>query len=77
MKWLDNLKNIAISGQAGKCPVCGSENTDYICTVVKTESKDGYLDVWCNDCRSAYHVSRIQIADNMKITGEVPEDLHY
>ena len=75
MKWLENMKNIAIDGTPGKCPMCGSQNTDYTCTVVN--GKDGYMDIWCNDCKRAHHISRMKIADNMKTFNAIPEGLKY
>lgn len=76
MKWLGNLKSITDTGKAGKCPVCGSKNTDYIGTEID-KNHNGYLDIWCNDCKSAYHVSRMQITDGVKVSGSVPEGLKY
>lgn len=29
MKWIKNLESIAITKTSGKCPHCGSNNTDY------------------------------------------------
>lgn len=29
MKWIKNLESIAITKTSGKCPYCGSDNTDY------------------------------------------------
>ena len=77
MKWFENLKNISDSGDAGKCPFCGSGNTDYKCSVVEPKSGNGYMDIWCNDCGRAFHVSRMQILENMKTDGEMPRNLKY
>ena len=30
MKWIKNLESIAITKTSGKCPHCGSNNTDYM-----------------------------------------------
>lgn len=58
MKWLSNLESIATQKKAGPCPYCNSSNTDY--SIEKaTKGKIGYGDVWCNDCRRAFHISRI------------------
>lgn len=77
MKWLENLKSIAANGNVGKCPFCGGGNTDYKCSVVSPENANGYMDIWCNDCKRAFHVSRMQITDGMKIDGDIPENLKY
>ena len=51
MKWLDNITNIIATHNAGKCPFCNSENTDY--RIINLSSDIGYGDVWCNDCKKA------------------------
>lgn len=76
-KWIENLKNISDKGSAGKCLFCGSVNMDYKCTVVVPESRLGFMDIWCNDCRKAFHVSRMQVSEDMKTDGEIPKDLKY
>ena len=76
-KWLDNFKNILNERKAGKCPFCNGVNTDYKCTVVVPESRLGFMDIWCNDCRKAFHVSRMQLPEDMKTDGEIPKDLKY
>ena len=52
MKWIKNLESIAITKTSGKCPHCGSNNTDY--TFVGNVGGVGYGEIWCNDCKSAY-----------------------
>lgn len=76
-KWFDNLKNILICGNVGKCPFCGSVNTDYKCSIVQQESRNGYMDIWCNDCNRAFHLSRMQVTEDMKTDGSIPEKLKY
>lgn len=76
-KWLGNLRGIAGGEGAGKCSFCGSVNTDYKCSVVDQKSKIGYMDIWCNDCKKAFHISRMQVAEDMKTYGEMPKDLKY
>ena len=77
MKWLENLKSIGAGGNVGKCPFCGSENTDYKCSVVDPENGNGYMDIWCNDCKKAFHMSRMQVTGDMKTDGEIPAGLIY
>lgn len=77
MKWLENLKSIDTSGTVGKCPFCGSENTDYKCSIVNLENGNGYMDIWCNDCKRAFHMSRMQVTKGMKTDGNIPEKLKY
>ena len=77
MKWLENLVNIEKQKEPGKCPYCGSKNTDYRCTVVIPEKRLGHMTVWCNDCLRAYHMSRMEIPEGLKIDGEIPDGLKY
>lgn len=75
MKWLKNLETIAESKKSGVCPYCGSENTDY--SFCGTPLNIGFGVVWCNDCKKAYHISRIQIVDGYNLNKEIPKDLSY
>ena len=77
MKWRDNLINIAQAGESGKCPHCGSARTDYKCTIVVPDKRLGYMDIWCNDCLRAYHVSRMEVPEDLKTDGEIPQGLTY
>ena len=77
MKWKDNLLSISKTGRSGKCPCCGSEQTDYKCTIVVPEKRMGYMDVWCNECKNAHHISRMEISNTLKTKGDIPEGLKY
>lgn len=59
MKWLECIKSIANTNKAGKCPYCSGSNTDY--TYVLVEGQNGYLDIWCNNCKKLGHISRVKI----------------
>ena len=48
MKWIKNLESIAITKTSGKCPYCGSDNTDY--TFVGNLGESGYGESVC-DCK--------------------------
>jgi len=48
--WIDNAKLIIKSGEVGICPKCGSKNTDY--EYVTVEPPNGYVSIWCNDCKA-------------------------
>lgn len=75
--WLENLRSVSERGSAGKCPFCGSVNMDYKASIVIQMSRLGYMDIWCNDCKRAFHVSRMQIPEGMRVDGEIPKDLKY
>ena len=52
-KWTENANSMINKGEAGKCPYCESNNTDY--KIGTVANKMGYADVWCNDCKKAIH----------------------
>ena len=60
IKWLDNITNILNINKAGKCPYCGKENTDY--RLLEISNGNGYGNIWCNDCKRAYHLSLIKVS---------------
>ena len=75
MKWLDNLASIKQLHKAGKCPYCGQENTDY--RLLEISSGTGYGDVWCNDCKKAFHISRIEVSETDIREKQLPPELKY
>lgn len=75
--WLENFKSVSERGSVGKCSFCGSVNMDYKASIVIQESRLGYMDIWCNDCKRAFHVSRMHIPEDMRVDGEIPKDLKY
>ena len=77
MKWLKNMENIAKGESPGKSPYCGSENTDYNCTIVIPEKRLGDMMIWCNDCMRGYHVSRMKVPEELKADGEVPGGIRF
>ena len=77
MKWLENLDNIVKEKKPGTCPHCGSEDTDYSCTIVIPEKRLGHMTIWCNDCMRGYHISRMEVPEGFKTGGKIPEGLKY
>lgn len=75
MKWIKNLESISITKTSGKCPYCGSDNTDY--TFVGNLGEYGYGEIWCCDCKSAYHLSRVQITKEYNLNKEIPKNIIY
>ena len=75
MKWLDNLASIKQLHKAGKCPYSGQENTDY--RLLEISSGKGYGDVWCNDCKKAFHISRIEVSETDIREKQLPPELKY
>lgn len=75
MKWLKNIENISENKKVGKCPFCSSDDTDY--TLIGEVDSYGYGEIWCNNCKSAYHLSRIKISKDFNINKSVPQNLRY
>ena len=76
VKWLKNLQSLSNNNDAGQCPFCNSDNTDSAVNVVDDKTMMGYGAIWCNDCKKAFHISRIKISKDMKIK-EIPKDLTF
>ena len=75
MKWVKNLENIIKNNTPGKCPCCGSTDTDY--NTVKVVDNYGYGVIWCNKCKNAYNISRLKITNNMITNHKIPTDLRF
>ena len=76
LKWANNLKSIIDKNNPGNCPVCNGINTDYSMHIIDDKTNMGYGVIWCNDCKNAFHISRIKVSPNMKNI-PVPEGLKY
>ena len=74
MKWIKNLENLSKNGNVGMCPFCGSSDTDASFSVMDKKSNMGYGVIWCNKCKHAFKISRIEIINEMK-EKEVPRNL--
>jgi RNA polymerase-binding transcription factor DksA len=75
MKWIENLKNIS-KGDLGKCPCCGKSNIKSNFQKIKADM--GYGDIWCEDCKNAFHISRLKITDELiKNNSDKPHGLKY
>ena len=74
-KWKKNLIELSVRGRVGKCPYCKSEDTSYKVTLLDKKDNIGYVDIWCNNCKKAYHISRAEVQkDDGK---EIPKGLIY
>lgn len=65
-----NIENIAENKKVGKCPMCNSDDTDY--TLVGEINAYGYGEIWCNHCKSAYHLSRVKISEEYHTNKTIP-----
>lgn len=77
MKWAKNFDNIVRKKRPGECPYCGSDHTDYNCTISIPEKRLGHMTIWCNDCLRAYHISRMEVSEDLKKDREIPQGLNY
>ena len=65
MDWLDNLLSVVAKTNTGKCPHCGGNSIGYSYTIFDIKHNMGCCDIWCNSCLHGYHVSRMEIPDNI------------
>lgn len=76
MKWTDNFINLNKTGLVGKCPYCGKENTKS--NFQKVNSNMGFGDIWCEDCKKAFHISRLEVNDGLIKNNSIkPDNLEY
>lgn len=75
-KWIKNLQMLANDNKTGKCPFCKSENTEHSYEVINQNTHMGYGAIWCNDCKKAFHMSRVEILPDMRVSN-IPNDLDY
>ena len=66
LKWIKNLESIIDKNTPGNCPVCNTINTYYSMHIIDNKKNMGYGVIWCNDCKNAFHISRIKVSSNMK-----------
>lgn len=75
MKWKNNMISMCETGKTGVCPYCGSNKTDHCFTIVQDDF--GYGDIWCQECKRGFHVSRARISPAMKKSGKMPKGIKY
>lgn len=73
-KWMKNLISFAERGEVGECPYCDSDDTAYNAT--RNNGNIGYAVLWCNHCKRAFVISRLEITDVMNNSQEIPKGLH-
>lgn len=75
-KWLNVIASIRDGNYDVICPVCRAQSVQYKETLLD-ESGLGYADVWCEECRNAFHVSRGTFQKPIATTDIVPKGLKY
>ncbi|MEE3449836.1 MAG: hypothetical protein VZR27_03910 [Acutalibacteraceae bacterium] len=73
MKWIKNIENIAKINSPGNCPYCENSDTEY--TAVRIYKNLGYAVVWCNKCKRACNISRMEITDKTIVGKTIPKNL--
>ncbi len=76
MKWLKNLELLSKNGETGKCPFCNSDDTDYAVEVIDEKEMIGHGAIWCNECKKAFHISRMQVTEKLK-KKSIPSGLNF
>ncbi|WP_371365960.1 hypothetical protein SRRS_05210 [Sporomusa rhizae] len=71
MAWLKLAKEIVDSVNRNShvkstCPKCKNHSIDYQ-YVGNLVTRIGYLNIWCKECHTGIHISRIKIPDNANV----------
>ena len=78
-KWIDTLCEY-VGGREPNCPKCGGHNFKDAYIVSETNNDYGWGAFWCEDCRSAFWLSRVILTNEnarKKIISALPEDLKF
>lgn len=77
-KWLNVLKNF-VSGHETTCSVCGGHKFAEGYLDPKIGGEYGWGAVWCEDCRSAFVLSRVLLTEEtrQKTVSSLPKDLKF
>lgn len=76
-KWFNALIHLEQYGNAGKCPYCKSSNTQFGYASVKRNPQRGYGAVWCEDCKHAISLDRVDMTMVKDKGKPIPLDLIY
>lgn len=61
-KLIDELTHVELI----KCPNCEKKGIDYL-YIGDKETKIGYLQIWCNECKKGIYISRVKIPKNVRV----------
>ena len=75
--WLNYLLSVQEGGNEGTCPCCGGNSLSAGFVLTDADTKRGHGSLWCNDCKHAYHLSRMIISENLPIIEDYPPNLIY
>lgn len=75
MKWMKNIENLSNSENLGYCPFCNSDRVRF--RYVDIDNEMGFGDIWCDDCKHAYHISRMKKIINYGNAEKLPNNLIY
>jgi hypothetical protein len=59
-----NAARKAVEGENPECPRCNARRLDFQ-YVGDLESRLGYLDVWCCNCKRGTHISRVEVPEGV------------
>ena len=78
-KWLKEILAFT-NGLESTCPNCGSHNFETGYIELNTKEHLGWGAVWCEDCRTAFVLSRVHLigeTTRKKIVPTLPKDLKF
>lgn len=75
MIWLKAIEAVYENNKTGECPYCKSRNIDFSIRPISDDIATG--DIWCSDCKRAYHISRIKNDPKIIKNIDVPKGLIY
>ncbi len=78
-KWLKEYQNL-IEGREATCPKCGGHKLNYAYETLRENSDSGFGAVWCEECRNAFILCRVILADaatRKRIVSALPTDLKF
>ncbi len=78
-RWIDEILAFA-NGREPTCPFCGAHNFEVGYLELNTKEHLGWGAVWCEECRSAFTLSRVILTDEesrKKIVSALPVDLKF
>ena len=76
-KFIELLAEGSNGKPLGGCPYCESESLGFQNTILNKATGVGYSDIWCANCKRAYHLSRGIFEKEQCVGSEKPLELKY
>ena len=77
-RWINTMAAY-VGGREATCPVCGGHKFEYGYVEVNKTEHLGWGAFWCEDCRSAFVLSRVLLTEEtrQKTVSSLPKDLKF